>query len=562
MNAVGRLSVLRRSLGSIWIVPALVLAFASVCADMVAMVGRDPIGIWTVLPAGPVHGHWLGVEVSSVALFMTAVALIRRKPLGFVLAMVAMIAAIVVHGLFLHHPIAATVAVALAVVLFVTRDRYGVASDAHGARLAIALAAVAWIVVIGAWIVEMRTGIRGTAPLRAVAEWLDLGTASMPGGTVLAWAMVGAHVAIIGAILLTLTPATDARTASDLERSGRVLGRYGRGALLPYMIEAPCRPFALPDGRAALAYAAAGRTAVVVGDPAGEPDAVRPSFDAWAGRASASDWIPVVYQASAPFVDDLERTGWHGVKVGSEAIVDPVSFDIATPRLANVRHTVTRSRKGGVEVTVTPDGSTGIPPGVDVAPLVELDRAWRRRQGPSLGFTVGRFDPDALDDAIVAVASASGAPVAFVVLRPTGTDRGWMLDLMRRSDRGVPGAVEACLVAAIEALRRSGVRRLSLGLAPLAGLDVGHGPLAERLLAAGARVIRPVYDANGLAFFKDKFGATWEPRYLVVAHRWQLPAAAIGLLRLHLGGSWLAVGRSLAAAVEVPRFRHGAAPVG
>jgi phosphatidylglycerol lysyltransferase len=557
VTAVASTRAIRDPLGSIWILPALVLAFASVCADMVAMLGRDPIGIWTLLPAGPVHGHWLGVEVSSFALFMTAVALIRRKPLGFVLAMIAMIAAVVVHGVFLHHPVAASVAAALAIVLFTTRDRYGVASDAHGARIAVILAALAGIVVLGAWILDIRTGVHGSAPMRAVAEWLDLGTATMPGSTLLAWALVGAHLAIIGAILLTLTPAADQPSTSDVERSKRALARYGRGALLPYLVEPPCRPFALPDGRAALAYASAGRTAVAVGDPAGEPDAVRASFDAWADRAVARDWIPVVYQASEPFASELERTGWHGIRVGSEAFVDPGTFDLATSRLANVRHTVTRSRRGGLEVAVTSVGTLGLPAGIDPGSLGTLDRAWRRRHGPALGFTVGRFDPDGLDDAVVAVGHVAGVPVSFVVLRPTGVDGGWMLDLMRRGDDGPPGAVEACLVAAIDGLGRAGVRRLSLGLAPLAGLDARHGPLEERALAAVARLIRPVYDADGLAFFKSKFGADWEPRYLLVAHRWQLPAAAIGLLRLHLGGSWLAVGRSLAAGLELPRLGRG-----
>jgi len=563
MSATRSIDVARSRLSALWILPAVVLAFASVCADMVAMLGHDPIGIWTLLPAGPVHGHWLGIEVSSVALFMTAVALIRRKPLGFVLAMIAMVAAIVVHGLFLHHPIAASVAAVLAIVLFVTRERYGVASDAHGARLAIILATIAWTMVAGAWIVALRTGVHGSAPIRAVAEWLDLGTAAMPGSTPFALVPAGAHLAIIAAIVLTLTPAADVRTSFDLDRARRALARYGHGALLPYMVVAPCRPFALPDGRAALAYAGAGRTSVAVGDPVGESEAVRASFDAWACFAVDRDWIPVVYQATAPFADELARTGWHAAKVGSEAIVDPGAFDLSTPRLANVRHTVTRSRKGGAQVTVTPDGSTGIPVGIDADALVALDRRWRRHRGPALGFTVGSFDPLALDDAIVAVACVeSGTPIAFVVLRRTGSDGGWMLDLMRREASGVPGAVEACLVAGIEALGRMGVRRLSLGLAPLSGLDVREGPAAERLLAVAAAVMRPVYDVQGLAFFKDKFGAVWEPRYLVVAHRWHLPAAAIGLLRLHLGGSWVNVGRSLAAAWTWPRFRHGSAPAG
>jgi lysylphosphatidylglycerol synthetase-like protein (DUF2156 family) len=328
------------------------------------------------------------------------------------------------------------------------------------------------------------------------------------------------------------------------------------------MVQAPCRAFAEPEGRAALAYAAAGRTVVVVGEPVGEPDAVRSSFDAWAGRAVDRDWIPVVYQASETFADELGRSGWHAVRVGAEAIVDPVAFDLGTPQLANVRHTVARSRKGGVAVQVTPDGSFGLPTGAELQALVELDRRWRENRGPVLGFTVGRFEPASLGDAIVAIAiRGSGEPTAFVVLRRTGADGGWMLDLMRREAGSVPGAVEACLVAAIESLGRVGVRRLSLGLAPLSSLDIHHGPMAQRVLAGAATIVRPVYDVDGLAFFKGKFGARWEPRYLVLEHLWHLPAAAIGLLRLHLGGSWVSVGRSLAAAVVEPHWRRGSASV-
>jgi len=147
----------------------------------------------------------------------------------------------------------------------------------------------------------------------------------------------------------------------------------------------------------------------------------------------------------------------------------------------------------------------------------------------------------------------TGAPVAFIVLRPTGSDGGWMLDVMRRARGGVPGAVEACLVTAIEALGEIGVQRLSLGLAPLSGLDPSSGPLAERILARGARLVRPVYDHEGLAFFKGKFAPTWEPRYLAVPGWVSLGTAVIALLRLHLGGGWPNVVRSVAAGLVPAR---------
>jgi lysylphosphatidylglycerol synthetase-like protein (DUF2156 family) len=67
-------------------------------------------------------------------------------------------------------------------------------------------------------------------------------------------------------------------------------------------------------------------------------------------------------------------------------------------------------------------------------------------------------------------------------------------------------------------------------------VDEGRG-LVARLLALGARVVRPAYDVRGLAFFKSKFAPTWEPRYLVVSRRTNLPRVLLALLRLHLGGS-------------------------
>ena len=224
-------------------------------------------------------------------------------------------------------------------------------------------------------------------------------------------------------------------------------------------------------------------------------------------------------------------------RIGLEAILDLRAFDLSGPRRANLRHTIARARRGGLLVEWYPDGLAGGASASD-AEFMEVDRAWRVDGRPQLGFTVNGYRRADLETNPVAVArDASGRAIAFTSFRPTGCDGGWVLDLMRRVPGGVPGAVEACITAAASGLQESGATWLSLGLAPLAGLEPGYGSPVERGLAIGARLIRGSYDVSGLAFFKAKFDPVWHPRYLAVARRTHLPAVLLALLRLHLGGS-------------------------
>jgi phosphatidylglycerol lysyltransferase len=451
-----------------------------------------------------------------------------------------MLGAVVVQGFQLHHPIAASTAVVLALLLLATRRRYDVATRGPETALAVGLVAAGGLVVaIGAALT-----IHGSAMLRmaadAVAGVLDLATpVPVPGLAAIGAIFVAARVGYVVAAMVSLDAAPDPRPAEEIAAARRALRRVGAGALYPYQDSPACIPVADPEGLAALAVANAGRTAVLLGDPAGAPEAARRLFRSWEAQERRRDLVPVVYQASDGFAAERRRAGWRTFLVGQEAVLDPSAFDLRSPRVANLRHTLTRARRGGLDTVVSTDGLRGIP-GSRLAPaLRRLDEDWRRHARPALGFTVGQFDPDdTRPSMVVAAVDAAGEPAAFAVLRPTGADGGWMLDLMRRAPGAVPGAMELALAAAIEALSRGGVQRLSLGLVPLAGLRADRGPAVERGLAVAVRAIRPLYDVRGLAFFKGKFDPTWEARHLVVRRWWHLPAAIIGLVRLHLGGSW------------------------
>jgi phosphatidylglycerol lysyltransferase len=192
--------------------------------------------------------------------------------------------------------------------------------------------------------------------------------------------------------------------------------------------------------------------------------------------------------------------------------------------------------------------------------LVDLDRAWQEGAGPELAFTIGRFSLSDLAEVAVAVAlDPADEPIAFATFRRTDTSGGWVLDLIRRRPGSTPGALESSIVEAALGLRAAGESTLSLGLAPLAGLDLHSPDGAERLLAIGARLVRRWYDVEGLAFFKRKFDPRWEPRYGAVQRPWHLVGFATALLRLHLagpGGSLLVAGRAAVAAAFAPTSRR------
>lgn len=266
----------------------------------------------------------------------------------------------------------------------------------------------------------------------------------------------------------------------------------------------------------------------------GRPTPFPALIAAFVEQCARLDRIPVVYQASSLGRVVLLSAGFQVMRVGHEAVIDLASFDTSGAKRANLRHAVARAQRAGV--TVSWDGA-GLPLGSgEVAEqLAMVDRAWSRKAWPHLGFTISCLAEADLSRAPIAVArDLAGKAVAFATFAPTGTDGGWVVDLMRRTPDGPPGALEACLVEGARAFRGAGATTLSLGLAPLAGLDAAGRPWREHALGRSARLVRHWYDVAGLAFFKAKFDPRWEPRYVSARSGWDLVGLMVALVRLHV----------------------------
>lgn len=557
--------------------PTLALTIAATMAVLATAHLVQPGGLperllSAVLPFRPLGPPTFGAVLSAVTLLTLAIGLRRGKRLSWELAVIVFGAAAFVQGALLHHSIAVTIAAACLVVLLVGRQRYAIRIGRPGHRI-VALAVVAVLAAVG----DMALAL--TVPSARANPAASLSAATGTLADILSFSLVpplaglAGHGGLLTAVILAvrlpvailalaaLQPAPAvASSPAEAAEVNRILRQHGRGALLPFKLGSDKQHLATRDG-AVVVSGRYGRFAVALGDPTGPVGSTSGAWSAFVANCRARDEVPAVYQASGESRAELLALGLRSFRVGHEAIVDLATFDLGGSRRANLRHTVTRARKGGVAFRFYPAGIPA-PERAALAPsLIEIDCQWSAATGPRLGFTIGQFDPDELDRLAIAVATdAGGAAIAFATFRPTGIDDGWVLDLLRRAPGGTPGALEGCLAKAAISLREAGAPTLSLGLAPLAGLDNASAVGEERALARAASFVRRFYDVRGLEFFKGKFDPRWEPRYVALANRRDLPALAVALVGLHVGGLRSVARSGLAGALPAGVVRAGRAP--
>ena len=160
-------------------------------------------------------------------------------------------------------------------------------------------------------------------------------------------------------------------------------------------------------------------------------------------------------------------------------------------------------------------------------------QAWLRgKRPPELRFAFGGagalLDPDAR---AAAAEDAEGRMAGFITWVPAGD--GWMLELLRYRPGVMAGLADYLTASSLLAFRDEDCPYASLSGAPLTNLTA-CAPWTNAALAALRHAARPLYNADGLRRFKQKFNPAWTPLYLAHTGRFGLPRAALAILRASL----------------------------
>jgi phosphatidylglycerol lysyltransferase len=287
-------------------------------------------------------------------------------------------------------------------------------------------------------------------------------------------------------------------------------------------------------GQAFLMYGRRGRTWIVLFDPVG-PRAIWPCLVAKILReAKAAGYRVAFYQVSQAFLPTAVEVGFRLFKLGDQAVVDLPGFDLKGGDWLKLRRSINRAERDGLEFAVL--SPTEVAEVMDELGAVS-DTWLAHHNAAEKGFSLGTFQRGYVVSHPVAVVRLAGRIVAFANILTTQTRSSAFIDLMRHEPGVHRGAMDLLFVRTIQYLQAQGFQQLNLGMAPLSGLsNRACAPLWHRVGRLVFEHGERLYNFKGVQAFKAKFHPEWQPRYLAVYDKRQLPETVMDIVLLIGGG--------------------------
>ena len=331
------------------------------------------------------------------------------------------------------------------------------------------------------------------------------------------------------ALGLWLRPVAERARQSVAERSQaeRLVREHGRDSLAFFALRRDKSYFFSPSGRSFLAYRVLAGTALIAGDPIGEPSEHHALVAEFRRVARAKGWRTAIAGAGEAALPVYRRLGLRTFRIGDEAIVRPPAFTLEGRSVRKIRQSVSRLERCGYRVRVL--RATEADPALR-AQLLEVSQDWRGRR-PERGFTMAMDALFAYDEVLIAVAEdADGRIGGFLQLVPALACNGLSLASMRRRRETPNGLMEFLIARTLVWARDEGVSELSLNFAVF-GETLRAGPESGYVLRFVLRRLDRVFQIERLHSFNQKFRPEWRPRWLCLEAWSDLPA--VGLAYLH-----------------------------
>jgi lysyl-tRNA synthetase, class II len=348
------------------------------------------------------------------------------------------------------------------------------------------------------------------------------------------------------ALVLWLRPIAERvrHVPDDRRRAEELVRERGSDSLAYFALRRDKSTFFSPTRRSFLAYRVIGGTAIITGDPIGEPEERLELMAEFRRVARTMGWRVAIAGAGEEALVDYDELGFRSIYLGDEAYVRPEEFSLEGRPIRKVRQSVTRLEKAGYRAEIVSPG--------ELSPEVRdeirsVSEEWRGNW-PERGFTMAMDALFAYSDTLLAIAYGPDDRIGgFIQLVPAPACRAYSLASMRRRRETPNGLMEFLIVETIAWGREHDVSEVSLNFSVFAEyLRADHG-LFRALLLKFDRL----FQLERLHSFNRKFFPRWRRRYFCFERWTDLPPAGLAYLQaeslLTPPGPWAARSTDLAA---------------
>ena len=316
----------------------------------------------------------------------------------------------------------------------------------------------------------------------------------------------------------------------ERERAAELVQEHGSDSLSYFSLRRDKSYFFSPSGRSFLAYRVLGGTALVAGDPIGDPAERAELIREFLRIAHLKAWRVAIAGASNEALADYAASGFRSLYLGDEAVIAPSTFSLEGRAIRKVRQSVSRLEKNGYAVRVlsTADADERLR-----CELRAVSEEWRGNW-PERGFTMAMDALFLYPDTVLAVAiGPDGSVGGFLQLVPSPASEGYSLASMRRRRDTPNGLMEYLITETVDWARTHAVAELSLNFAVFADFlradeDAGRWTRTVRFLLLKADRL---FQVERLHSFNRKFFPHWRRRYFCFERWSDLPLAGLAYLQ-------------------------------
>ena len=290
-----------------------------------------------------------------------------------------------------------------------------------------------------------------------------------------------------------------------------------------------------PSHRAFIQYGQVRDRLVALGDPCGDPDDFDAVILAFRDYADEHDLTPCFYEINEVHMHHYHDAGFALFKLGETAMVELAKFTTAGKRGEDLRHSVNRAKRGGVEFELLQH------PLSDTvwSELRAISDAWLAERGAAeKSFSLGNYSEDYLRRSPIAVIRTDQRIVAFASLMPDyGSHMELSIDLMRHIPDAPNGTMDFMFISLIQYAQAKGYQYFNLGMAPLGGVgESRYARAGEKVARLAFKYGNRFYNYKGLRSFKDKFHPQWRSVYLAYPAFSPVPGLLMDSAALIAGG--------------------------